>query len=178
MDPFIGEIRLFAGTFAPVGWALCDGQLIAIAQNEALFSLLGTTYGGDGVSTYALPDFRGRVPLHQGSGPLGNYVLGERAGTETVTLTGGQLPNHSHTAGASAAAPAAVPAGGINLASTAMVTGSPLPKPKMYADPATLVAMSPNAIAAAGGSLAHNNMAPNLALNFIIAMQGIFPSRG
>jgi microcystin-dependent protein len=177
MQPFIGEIRMFAGNFAPQGWALCSGQLMSIAQNDVLFSLLGTIYGGDGQSTFALPDFRGRVPLHQGQGQTQNFTLGEFGGTETETLTASQLPAHTHVLSASAEVPQAVPAGGINLSDSAYVPASPVPKPKMYANPDTLVAMSASAIATAGGSQPHDNMAPSLALNFIIALEGIYPSR-
>jgi microcystin-dependent protein len=177
MQPYLGEIRMFAGNFAPQGWALCSGQLMSIAQNTALFSLLGTIYGGDGQSTFALPDFRGRVPLHQGQGQTQSFTIGEQGGTEAEMLTAAQLPPHTHVLSASAAAPQAVPAGGINLSASAYVPASPVPKPKMYANPDTLVAMSSSAIGAAGGSQPHDNMAPSLGLNFIIALEGIFPSR-
>ena len=178
MEPFLGEIRMFAGNFAPLGWALCSGQLMSISANTALFALLGTTYGGDGQSTFALPDFRGRVPVHQGqgTGQPQAFVLGESSGAETATLTVSQLPTHTHLMSASSATPPAIPPGGISLSAGAFVPASPVPKPKMYADTTTLVAMSPSAIAAAGGSQPHNNMAPTLALNFIIALEGIFPS--
>lgn len=173
--PYLGEIRMFAGTFAPLGWALCNGQLLAISQNDALFALIGTTYGGDGQTTFALPDFRGRVPLHQGPGQAQTFVLGASGGAEAVTLLQNTVPAHTHLLSASAAAPAAVPAGGINLNAMAMVPASPLPKPKMYADPTTLVPMAAAAIGTAGGSQPHNNMAPTMVLNFIIALEGIFP---
>ena len=178
MEPFLGEVRMFAGSFAPLGWALCNGQLLSISQNDALFALMGTTYGGDGQVTFALPDFRGRVPVHQGQGPgLPAFIMGEAAGQESVTLSPQAIPAHTHMLSASSAVPAAVPAGGINLNTTPMVPASPAPKPKMYADPTALAAMSPQAIAPAGGSQPHNNMAPFLALNFIIALEGIFPSQ-
>jgi microcystin-dependent protein len=178
MEPFLGEVRMFAGSFAPLGWALCNGQLLSISQNDALFALMGTTYGGDGQVTFALPDFRGRVPVHQGQGPgLPAFIMGQAAGQESVTLTTQAIPSHTHVLGASSAVPAAVPAGGIDLSTTPMVPASPSPKPKMYADPTVLAAMSPQAIAPVGGSQPHNNMAPFLALNFIIALEGIFPSQ-
>lgn len=166
---------MFGGNFAPVAWAPCDGRLLPISQYDALFSLLGTTYGGDGETTFALPDMRGRVPLHNGSN---NYpVSGMTGGSETVTLAAGQMPFHSHLLGASSATPAAVPAGGLDLSVTPMVPASPLPKPKMYADTATPVAMSPGAVLAAGGSQPHLNLAPSMAVTFIIALEGIYPSQ-
>lgn len=157
--PFIGQITLFAGNFAPRGWAFCQGQLLSIAQNTALFSILGTTYGGDGQTTFALPDLRGRVPLQQGQGPgLQSYVLGQKAGTETVTLTVNEMPAHNHSITVTA-----VPPGGTIPAVDGQLTPTPL-----------------NAFEASGmtgGSQPHNNLQPYLALNYIIALQGIFPSR-
>jgi microcystin-dependent protein len=175
MQPYLGEIRMFAGSFAPLGWALCDGQLMAISQNDALFALIGTTYGGDGQVTFALPDLRGRVPLHQGQGPEQTVVLGASGGVESVTLVQSTVPAHTHLMSASSAVPGPVPAGGINLNTMAMVPASPTPKPKMYADPAAPVALAAAAIGAAGNSQPHNNMAPTTVLNFIIALEGIFP---
>lgn len=167
-NPFVGEIRLFAGNFEPNGWAFCDGRLLAIAENVVLFQLLGTTYGGDGVQTFALPDLRGRVPVHQGPGPGANHVIGERAGTETVTLTTPQLPPHTHTLRAStAAASLTTPAGNL-LAGTAVAS---------YDNTAAGTPMATGAIAAAGGSQPHENVAPSLVLNYIIALFGIFPSQ-
>ena len=164
-EPFIGSVILFAGNFAPRGWAFCNGQILSIAQNTALFSLLGTTYGGNGQTTFALPDLRGRVPLHFGQGPgLSSYALGQSAGTESVTLNLNQMPAHTHSqpatnAGQNTNRPnAAVPArGGVYAAST---DGSAL-------DPTT----------SAGGSQPHTNIQPYLALNYIIALEGIYPSR-
>jgi len=177
MDNFLGEIRLFAGNFPPQGWAFCNGALLAIAQNDALFALLGTTYGGDGQSTFALPDLRGRVPLHQGTLAGNNYVIGQQAGVESVTLTTGQIPAHSHTASASTALPPATGAGISLTGPGAYVPAAPA-KPKFYAPAgSSAVAMSPQAIQPTGGSQAHNNMAPFLAVSFIIALEGIFPSQ-
>lgn len=179
MDNFIGEIRLFAGNFPPLGWAFCDGSQLSIAQNTALFALIGTTYGGNGQTTFALPDLRGRVPLHQGTQPgTGNsYVMGQQAGVETVTLTSNQIPSHNHSASASTAVPPATGTG-INLTGpTSYVPAAPA-KPKFYAPAgSSAVAMSPQAIQPAGGSQPHDNMAPFLALSFIIAIEGIFPSQ-
>jgi len=177
MDNFIGEIRLFAGNFPPQGWAFCNGALLAIAQNDALFALIGTTYGGDGQSTFALPDLRGRVPLHQGSLAGNSYVIGQQAGVESVTLTGNQIPAHSHSASASTALPPAT-GSGINLTGPATYVPAAPAKPKLYAPAgASPVAMSPQAIQPSGGNQAHNNMAPFLAVSFIIALEGIFPSQ-
>lgn len=169
-DPFIGEIRMFAGNFAPQGWATCDGQLMAIAQNDALFSLVGTTYGGDGQTTFGLPDLRGRLPLHMGQGPgLSNYPIGQSAGSESVTLTSPQLPAHSHTLLASgAAANNASPLGSLTAASSSS---------SIYGNAAPAVTMRADAVAPAGGSQPHDNLMPFLCLNFIIALEGIYPSR-
>lgn len=158
-EPYIGQITLFAGNFAPRGWAFCEGQLLSIAQNTALFSILGTTYGGDGRVTFALPDLRGRVPLHPGQGPgLSSYSLGEAAGTETVTLTEAEMPTHSHSMVISTTQP-----GGTAKAIEGELTPNPI--------------VAPNAVGNTGGSQPHPNMQPYLALNYIIALQGIFPSR-
>jgi microcystin-dependent protein len=163
-NPFIGEIRLFAGNFAPQGWAFCDGSLQAIAQNDVLFALIGTTYGGDGQQTFALPDLRGRVPLHQGGG----FVIGQLAGTESVTLTAAQLPAHSHSLKASSATGAAVPAGGVLAANSVSVYGTGTPP----------TSMAPQAISPAiGGGQPHNNMAPFAAVSYIISLFGIFPTQ-
>lgn len=178
MTPFIGEIRMFGGNFPPRGWAFCDGSLLSIAQNEALFVLLGTIYGGDGQTTFALPDLRGRVPLHQGTLAGNNYVMGQRAGVESVTLTAAQLPPHSHSASASTAPPPAT-GSGIQLdGATPYVPAAPA-KPRFYAPAGSAtVAMSGQAIQPSGGNQPHNNMAPFLALSFIIALEGIFPTQG
>jgi microcystin-dependent protein len=167
--PFIGEIRMFGGNFAPVGWAFCDGQLLAISQNDALFALIGTTYGGDGQTTFGLPDLRGRIPVHQGQGPgLSNYSLGEISGSENVTLTAQQIPAHTHAAqGQSATGNQAAPGGGVWAASAQ----------NQFSANAPGAAMSNAAIGPAGGSQPHDNMAPYQVVNFIIALEGIFPSR-
>lgn len=168
-DPFVGEIRLFAGNFAPVNWALCNGQLMSIAQNTALFSLLGTQYGGNGQTTFALPDLRGRVPLHQGQGPgLSPRSIGEQAGAETVTLLASQIPSHSHALRASTAAAAGSTPAGALLGATSV---------NSYDNSAAGVAMANGAIGTSGGSQPHDNMAPTMALNYIIALFGVFPSR-
>lgn len=175
-QPYIGEIRMFGGNFPPQDWAFCNGALLAIAENDALFSLIGTTYGGDGQATFALPDLRGRVPIHRGTGPgLPSYALGTTGGTETVTLNSAQLPTHSHPVGASTAAPLSS-AGGLDItAGPAYVPGSFATKPNAYGDPISPTAMNPQAIGMAGGSAPHDNMAPFLGVNFIIALYGIYP---
>ena len=172
--PYIGEIRMFGGNFAPVGWAFCDGQLLPIAENDALFALIGTTYGGDGQTTFALPDLRGRAPLHVTSG----FALGQSGGVESVTLTSNQIPSHSHLVGASAALPPpAVTEVDITGIPGTMVPASPAPKPKLYAAPGVTVPMAPNTVQMAGGSQPHDNMGPFLTINFIIALFGVFPSQ-
>ena len=159
--PYVGEIRMFAGNFAPQGWALCDGSLLAISTNEVLFILLGTTYGGDGASTFALPDLRGRAPVHQNA----EWPIGMRTGNETVTLTVQNLPAHQHTVlYAVGGEPVASPAGALPAA------GGPF----LFARQSDGAAV---ATSTEGGSQPHQNMAPFLALNFIIALEGIFPSR-
>jgi microcystin-dependent protein len=171
-EPFIGEIRMFGGNFPPRNWAFCDGQLLAISQNTALFSLFGTTYGGDGQTTFALPDLRGRIPLHRGHGPgLANRAIGERSGTETVTLTASQLPVHTHSVLASSdpASNAIGPEGA--------VTGDAGAR-QIYAAPSSPpLAMDAGAVASAGGGQPHDNMAPYLAIQFIVALFGIYPSQ-
>jgi microcystin-dependent protein len=170
IDPFVGEITVFAGNFAPTGWATCDGQLLPISQNTALFSILGTTYGGDGKSNFALPNLRGCSPMHPGTGPgLSQRSLGETGGTETVTLTAQQLPAHSHTAMTADAASAAVPGAGVALAVSA--AGN------VYRSPGVTTTLAPETIQAVGGNLPHENRQPYLTLTFIIALQGVFPPR-
>jgi len=163
-EPFLSEIRIFSFGFAPKGWALCNGQLLPINQNQALFSLLGTTYGGDGRVNFGLPDLRARTPIHMGSG----HTLGERGGEQAHTLSISEIPTHVHTAQASSATGnAAIPTGA--------VLGSPLNL--SYRSPDALAAMNAGTVANVGGSQAHLNMQPFLTLSFCIALQGIFPSQ-
>lgn len=175
--PYVGEIRIFAGNFAPVGWAFCDGQQMAIAENETLYQLIGTTYGGDGVSTFNMPDMRGRAPVHWGTSAGQTYALGQKAGAETVTLTNLQLPQHAHSV----------------LSSTTPATSNTPGATSIFADvgPAAAVAMNAYvpynganqvtlasaSVTPAGGSQPHENMQPYLGLNFIISLYGIFPSQ-
>jgi microcystin-dependent protein len=162
-EPFLSEIRLFSFDFPPQGWALCNGQLLPINQNQALFSLLGTTFGGNGQTNFALPDLRGRVPLHAGSG----HTLGERGGEQAHTLSIAELPTHTHVLNVStSAANQSEPSGTLFAKSLG----------NTYANPVNLVAMKAGMLANTGGSQAHLNMQPFLALNFCIALQGIFPS--
>lgn len=168
--PFVGQIDIVPYNFAPVGWAECQGQLMPIVQNTALFSLIGTTYGGDGQSTFALPDFRGRMAVGQGTGPgLAPYTIGQTGGEEQVTLTLNQLPIHSHAAMASSAAASALGPGGSEWAATTTY---------LYSSTASsLVPMNGGAMGATGGGGAHENRSPFLVMNFIIALEGIYPSR-
>ncbi len=169
-DPFIGEIRMFAGNFAPRSWAFCDGQLLAVSQNDALFSLLGTIYGGDGRTTFGLPDLRGRIPVHAGTGPgLTNRRLGGKSGTETVTVTTSQLPAHSHALqGSDQFADTPNPASHALAKSTAA---------DFYIHEAPSVNLSSSAVTTTGGSQSHTNLMPFLCVNFIIALFGVYPSR-
>lgn len=173
-DQFLSEIRIFAGNFAPTGWALCNGQLMPISQNTALFSIIGTLYGGDGQTTFGLPNLQGSTPLGAGQGPsLSQRVVGQSGGEQTVTLSNSQIPSHSHTAQASTSGGADSPVG-------AAWGESKLGKTPMNvyaASGANNVTMSAQALTLAGGGLAHNNMPPYLCLTFIIALTGIFPSR-
>jgi microcystin-dependent protein len=163
-DPYIGEIRMFAGNFAPVGWAFCAGQMLPISENDALFNLIGTTYGGDGQTTFGLPDLRGRIPLHQGAG----MTLGGNGGAENVTLTATQLPAHSHPLMASTG-PGNVNTPGGNV--TAESAGVKI----YYADEPT-VNLAAGACSSVGGSQPHDNFQPYLCINFIVALSGIYPS--
>jgi microcystin-dependent protein len=171
MDPFVGEIRVVGFNFAPSGWALCNGQLLPISQNTALFSLLGTYYGGDGKSTFALPNLIDNVPVHQGQGPgLSQYFLGEQTGTPTVTLLNTEIPVHSH---------------GLLARNDPAELQAPAPNRSMarstagfaYNTLAPNVNLAPQAASVTGASLPHNNYMPSLALNYIIALQGVFPPR-
>ena len=163
-QPYVGEIRMFAGNFAPAGWMFCEGQLLPISENETLFQLIGTTYGGDGQSTFALPDLRGRIPLHQGNG----FILAETGGAEEITLTVNQIPAHSHpllasTSGGTIVSP-------VNNLLAESVTISP------YIQDQPNSSMNAAAVSAVGGSQPHTNFQPYLCINFIISLFGIFPS--
>ena len=163
-NPYIGEIRMFGGNFAPQGWAFCDGQLLPISENDALFNLIGTTYGGDGQTTFALPDLRGRVPVHQGAG----IVIGEMSGAETVTLTPQQMPAHNHPSASSGLATLGDSYGGKVTGNTGTTF--------IYADSQTTVSMDSRASVDRGGSQPHDNTMPFTCINFIISLFGIFPS--
>ena len=174
-EPFIAEIRIFAGNFAPRGWAFCDGQLLPISQNTALFSLIGTTYGGDGRSTTALPNLQGRAPMHPGRGPgLTSRRLGQRGGAEIVTLTEAQMPVHQHSVTASRRSAEENDAEGLFFGAT---PGNNLYVPASNNQPPTPTSLADQALASAGGSQPHNNLQPFLAINFIIALVGLYPSR-
>jgi microcystin-dependent protein len=167
-DQFLGEIRMGGWNFAPSGWAACDGQILPISQNTALFSLLGTQFGGDGKSTFALPNLQGTIPFNQGQGPgLSPYVMGQTGGAETVTLQAAQLPAHTHQAVASTSAGNVAAAMGGDWAET---------RGRLYG-PSTAVTMHPAALATTGSSQPHNNLPPYLVVTFVIALTGIFPSR-
>lgn len=174
-DPFVAEIRIFPFNFAPKGWAWCDGQLLPLSQNTALFSLLGTTYGGNGKSNFALPDLQGRAPMHPGQGPgLSLHDLGETGGSETVTLLESEIPAHSHALSANSdfatlQSPSPARALARSQNGNAYFPASPAPP---------LVQMSPNSLAPAGGDQPHNNLQPYLTFYFSIALQGVFPPRG
>ena len=164
-SPYVGEIRMFGGNFAPAGWMFCEGQLLPISENETLFNLIGTTYGGDGQETFALPDLRGRLPLHQGNG----FVLAETGGAEEITLTVNQIPAHSHPLLAST-----------GVTTTSDPTGAVVAQPStvdLYRPVAPTVALAPNAVGATGGSQPHTNFQPYLCVNFIISLFGFFPSQ-
>jgi len=168
-DPFVAEIRIFPFNFAPKGWAFCDGQLLPISQNTALFSLLGTTYGGDGKSNFALPNMQGNAPMHPGQGPgLSLHDLGETGGSQTVSLLQSEMPAHTHsiTAQTIDQGDNRIPAPTLNLGNT-----------QMYKNAAPNAQLDPSAIGVFGGDQPHNNMQPYLTLNFCIALQGVFPPR-
>lgn len=180
-NPYLGEVRIFAGSFNPRGWAFCRGQLLAIAQNDALYALVGTTFGGDGQTTFGLPDLQGRIPIGQGQGPgLASYVLGQASGTEGVVLTISQMPSHSHAMYASTvkgnqptpvttSVPASPDQGNPNTTATYYVQPGP--------NPLTPSTLAPTTISSQGGNQAHDNIMPSLCLNYIIALEGVFPSR-
>jgi microcystin-dependent protein len=165
-QPYVGEIRMFAGNFAPAGWMFCEGQLLPISENETLFQLIGTTYGGDGQSTFALPDLRGRLPLHQGNG----FIMAETGGVEEVTLTVSQIPAHTHPAlGSSNTGTSTDPQNNV-LSSLTGATSS------AYGSDAPLTNLNPASVSSVGGSQPHNNFQPYLCVDFIISLFGIFPS--
>lgn len=164
-QPYVGEIRMFAGNFAPAGWMFCEGQLLPISENETLFQLIGTTYGGDAESTFALPDLRGRIPIHQGNG----VILAESGGAEQITLTTAQIPAHTHPVLAVQAVGTAGSPPGNLLAETTGI--------QPYIEDSASVDMAPQAISATGGSQPHSNLQPFLCVNFIISLFGIFPSQ-
>lgn len=170
-EPYTGEIRMFTGSFAPQGWALCDGQLMAVSQNDALFSLFGTTYGGDGRTTFGLPDLRGRVPIHAGTGPgLSPRRLGSNGGAEAVTVTPDQLPSHTHQMqGSDDTNPVADPSGAVPAHPVNNLYRSPFGEPNFDLETSTL--------GQSGGGGSHPNLAPTLCVNFIVALYGIYPSR-
>lgn len=163
-QPYVGEIRMFGGNFAPAGWMFCEGQLLPISENETLFQLIGTTYGGDGQSTFALPDLRGRIPIHQGNG----FVLAETGGAEEITLTVNQIAAHSHPLLASNAVSNDPNPAGNTLAESSIVS--------MYQAAAPNAPMAPQAMSPTGGSQPHTNFQPYLCVDFIISLFGIFPS--
>lgn len=172
MDPFVAEIRIFSFNFAPKGWAFCNGQLLPLSQNTALFSLLGTTYGGNGKSNFALPDMQGNTPMHPGQGPgLSLHDLGEIGGSETVTLLESEIPSHNHSLQT-----AALNSQSTSPANNSLGRGNPA---KVYTNSTNQIQpMGVNTIGISGSSLPHNNMMPYLTLNFCIALQGVFPPRG
>ena len=165
-SPFIGEIRMFAGNFAPVGWAFCNGAIIPIDQNDALFNLIGTTYGGDGQNNFALPDLQSRVPVHVGPG----FALGQSGGAESVTLTASQIPAHSHVPQCNSTQGTAAGPGG-------NVWAVPNPSVDIYNTIAPTLGMDPAAVGSSGGSQPHDNMVPFLVINFILSLFGTFPSQ-
>ncbi|MGZ8311663.1 MAG: phage tail protein [Allosphingosinicella sp.] len=166
-QPFIGEIRLFAGNFAPVGWAFCNGQTLAIAENDALFTLIGTTYGGDGQNSFRLPDLQGRVPVHKGTGAGVTYQLGEQGGVESVTLTTNQIPAHTHSLIVSQ------DQGSQSDPTNAMVGSNPTVQ--LFRPGAAVQTFDASAMSPVGGSQPHDNMQPYIAIHYIIALFGLFP---
>jgi microcystin-dependent protein len=173
-QPYVGEIRMFAGNFAPAGWMFCQGQTLPISEYETLFNLIGTTYGGDGQSTFQLPDLQGRVPVHIGTGGgLSTYSLGQNGGTESVTLTTQQIPNHNHQLLATDSGPQLSPLNGVPAVANSTLKGTNVYNPPS-GNPITMPAGS---IQNTGGSQPHDNMAPFLVIDFIISLFGIFPSQ-
>ena len=175
-EPFLGMLATFGFNFQPRGWAYCAGQLISIAQNSALFALLGTTFGGDGQNTFGLPNMQSRIPVGMGTGPgLSNYQMGQTGGSENVTLLSNQMPQHNHLMTASGDGPTLATVSGASLASE--VRGGVNPMPIIYASGATTPVNMASATSSAGGNQPHDNMQPYLAVNYCIALEGIFPSR-
>lgn len=167
-EPFLAEIKIVGFSFAPRGWATCDGQILPINQNQSLYSLLGTTYGGDGRTTFALPDLRGRTPIHVGSAVGAYHPLGQKGGEEAHPLNAGEMPQHAHTmSGSGDDAQSNVPENNVSAKATTFV----------YGEPAGLTSMNAGVIPSTGGGQSHNNMQPFLTLNLVIALQGLFPSR-
>ena len=178
-SPYVGEIRMFGGSFAPAGWAMCQGQLMPISENETLFNLIGTTYGGDGQSTFGLPDLQGRVPMHMGQGPgiSQNYQIGQEGGVESVTLSIQQTPIHNHLSMATTAqGDANAPAANVTLASMGPAGIAQVPCYLPFAN-TNQITLSPQTIASTGGSQPHDNMQQYLCITFIISLFGIFPSQ-
>jgi microcystin-dependent protein len=170
-QPYIGEVRMFGGNFAPAGWAFCDGQLVAISENDALFNLIGTTYGGDGQETFGIPDLRGRVPLHQGNG----FTQGQNGGVENVTVTIQQMAGHNHPAMASTNAGTSNAPGSGNILATMGPAGVTSPPPYLPAGGTPQQSLNPNSISLTGGSQPHDNIQPSLGVNYIISLYGIYP---
>lgn len=170
-SPYVGEIRIFAGSFAPAGWAFCNGQLLAISEYETLFNLIGTTYGGDGQNTFAVPNLNGRVPVHQGQGPgiTQNYQIGEMAGVESVTLTTQQIPTHNHAFLCSIDAAAATDPTNQVIAQSSQI--------HLFTEDVANKPMNPAALLPVGGSQPHENMQPYLCISFIISLFGVFPTQ-
>jgi microcystin-dependent protein len=168
-QPYVGEIRMFAGNFAPAGWMLCQGQVLTISEYTTLYQLIGTTYGGNGQTTFQLPDLRSRVPIHMGTGGGGTYALGSTGGAETVTLTIPQIPAHNHSYRAS------ITAGNANSPQNNLAANSTVAT--AYYDSSAKTAMGANSIGNTGGSEPHSNIQPFLSINFIIALLGVFPSQ-
>jgi microcystin-dependent protein len=169
-DPYVGEIRMFAGNFAPLGWAFCDGSLLPIAENDVLFTLIGTTYGGDGQQTFGLPDLRGRIPIHMGQGTVSSFVIGQNGGSESVTLTTNSLPVHPHSFnGTTSTASATSPANAVVASPTTIDLYRPATAPNTN--------LNASALSQTGGSQPHDNTQPFLCVSFIISLFGIFPSQ-
>lgn len=172
-QPFVGEIIMFGGNFAPAGWAMCDGQLMPISENDTLFNLIGTTYGGDGQETFAMPDLQGRVPVHNGTGSDGiNYQIGEKSGVESVTLSTQQIPNHTHVSQTASAGQQAGPANTILADASTTQNGT-----RVYSNQAPSVAMNTNTCTIQGGSQPHTNIQQTLCVTYVISLFGIYPSQ-